>query len=86
MSAIPTRTDLLNMINPLASAENVLRLATIKALYTAAQAATTGLNGFTTAAISKGSATGPAVGELFLELGENGYTVNNGSTTFTVTC
>jgi hypothetical protein len=80
------RQDMEDLTYLLPVGDQILRGATITALVTAALA--NQLNGtvtpITTAAISKGTATGPAVEELFEELGSNGFTVNNGSTTFTI--
>lgn len=80
------RRDLTDMTYLLATAESTLRGNTITALVTAALANQNNdqTTPITTSAISKGSASGTVVEELFEELGSNGFTVNNGSTTFTV--
>lgn len=80
------RQDMEDMTYLLPAAEQTLRGNTITALVTASLANQN--NGtttpITTASISKGSASGPVVEELFEELGSNGFTVTNGDTTFTV--
>jgi hypothetical protein len=59
-------------------------LHTVKAIYEAADSVAAGDVTCTTSAITKGDTTA-AVEALFNELGQLGYTVTNGSTTFTVT-
>jgi len=79
-----TRNDMIDLTYQLPTADATLRGNTITALVTAALAnqynntKTT----ITTAAITKGADAN--VEELFLELGQQGFVVNNGSTTFTV--
>lgn len=81
---IPSARDMRDVdFNP-ALTPAVLRMNTVKAIFTAALAVTAGDLTATTAAITKGDTTA-AVEALFNELGQAGYTVNNGSTTFTVT-
>lgn len=82
--AIPSARDMRDLCQNPGLTDVVLRVATCKAIFTAAQSLTPGGNSITTAAITKGDSTA-AVEELFNELGQAGYMVNNGSTTFTVT-
>jgi hypothetical protein len=80
------RQDMEDLTYLLPTAESTIRGNTISALVTAALA--NQLNGqttpITTSAITIGSAKGPVVEKLWEELGSNGFTVNQGSTTFTV--
>ena len=85
---IPTRTDAEQLLLNLADTDSILRMATLKAIWTAMVAATVPTisgAGPTTGSISKGSATGQQVEKLYEELRSKGLTVTNGSTTFTVT-
>lgn len=82
--AIPSASDLQAVdLNP-ALTSVFLRLHTVKAIYEAADSVVAGDVSATTAAITKSDTTA-AVEALFNELGQQGYTVTNGSTTFTVT-
>lgn len=76
-------TDLTYTVEPNIS---TLRGNTISALVTAALANqnNNSTNPITTASITKGSVSSQDVEALFIELGQKGFTVNNGSTTFTV--
>ena len=81
---IPSASDMQAVdFNPLLTCV-LLRLHTVKAIYEAADSVAPGDVTCTTAAITKGDTTA-AVEALYNELGQLGYTVNNGSTTFTVT-
>ena len=81
---IPSARDMRDVdLNP-ALSDVLLRLHTVKAIYEAADSVTAGDLTCTTAAITKSDTTA-AVEALYNELGQCGYTVNNGTTTFTVT-
>lgn len=84
MLLIPAARDFNCLLNPAYNGV-LLRLTTLKAIFEAADSVAAGATSFTTAAITKSNTTA-AVEELFNELGQMGYTVNNGTTTFTVTC
>lgn len=82
--AIPSAKDMRELcVNP-GLTDVLLRLHTCKAIFEAADSVAAGDTSATTAAITKGDTT-VAVQELYTELGQAGYTVNNGTTTFTVT-
>jgi hypothetical protein len=82
--AIPSASDLQAVdLNP-ALTSVLLRLHTVKAIYEAADSVVAGDVSATTAAITKSDVTA-AVEALYNELGQLGYTVTNGTTTFTVT-
>jgi hypothetical protein len=80
------RQDMEDMTYLLPTAEQTLRGNTITALVTAALANQDNgqITPITTSAITIGSVPGPVVEKLWEELGSNGFTVNQGSTTFTV--
>lgn len=81
---IPSARELGNLLlNPAYNCVP-LRLATAKAIFEAADSVAAGATSGTTAAITKSNTT-EAVQALFNELAQAGYTVNNGTTTFTVT-
>lgn len=81
---IPSARELGNLLqNPNYNAVP-LRLAVCKAIFEAADSVAPGATSGTTAAITKSNVTA-AVEALFAELAQAGYTVNNGTTTFTVT-
>lgn len=82
--AIPSARDMRDLCQNPGLTDVLLRLHTCKAIFEAADSVAAGDVSATTAAITKGDITA-AVQELFTELGQAGYTVNNGSTTFTVT-
>lgn len=82
--AIPQARDLAELGKNNTYNGNALRLATCKAIFEAADSVANGDTSATTAAITKSNVTA-FVEELFMELGQAGYTVNNGTTTFTVT-
>jgi hypothetical protein len=81
---IPPARDMAELGKNPALSDVLLRLHTCKAIFEAADSVTAGDTSVTTAAITKSDTTA-AVEELFIELGQQGYTVTNGSTTFTVT-
>ncbi len=81
---IPSARDLGELLKNVAYNGVPLRLAVCKAIFEAADSAAAGDTTCTTAAITKSNVT-PFVEELFAELGQAGYTVNNGTTTFTIT-
>ena len=81
---IPSARDMRDAVENSFSTALLLRLHTVKAIYEAADSVTAGATSVTTAAITK-SDTSADVEALFNELGQQGYTVTNGSTTFTVT-
>lgn len=73
MRGIPTRTELQQLtVQP-------LLVTTLIAIFTAVSNSTT-----TTSAITKGSTSGPTIERIFEDLASQGMTVNNGTTTFTV--
>lgn len=80
------RSDLTDLTYTVEPNISTLRGNTISALVTAALAnqSNNSINPITTAAITKGSVSSQDVENLFSELGQNGFTVNNGSATFTV--
>lgn len=81
---IPNARDMREVVfNPTYNG-NPLRLATVKAIYEAYDSAAAGATSVTTAAITKSNTTA-AVQALYNELQQAGYTVTNGTTTFTVT-
>ncbi len=82
--AIPQARDMAELGKNPALTDVLLRLHTCKAIFEAADSVTAGDTSVTTAAITKSDTTA-AVQELYTELGQAGYTVNNGTTTFTVT-
>ena len=84
---IPTRKDVDELQRRLSLADAILRMVTLKAIWTALVASTTPecAGDVTTAAISKGSPEAPHVEEWFLELQQKGLKVTNGTTTFIVT-
>ncbi len=81
---IPSARDMQDACKNVGYNGQALRLATVKAIYEAADSVANGDTTCTTAAITKSNTTA-FVEELFAELGQAGYTVNNGTTTFTVT-
>lgn len=87
MAAFPLhRHDLTDLTYTIEPAISTVRGNTVSALITAALANQNqnSTNPITTAAINKSTASGPDIENLYLELGQNGFTVNNGTTTFTV--
>jgi len=73
MRGIPTRQELQQLtVEP-------LLVTTLIAIFTAVSNSTT-----TTSAITKGSTKGATIEKIFEDLGSQGMTINNGSTTFTV--
>lgn len=82
--AIPSARDMRDLQQNPGLSDVLLRLRTSQAIFTAALAAVPGQPLTTTAAITKSNTTA-AVEELYVELGQAGYTVNNGTTTFTIT-
>jgi len=81
-----TRQDALDLTYTVEPAIMTVRGNTISAIVTAALANQNNntTNPITTASIAKGSASGPDIENLYTELGQNGFTVTNGTTTFTV--
>lgn len=84
MLGIPPARDMAELGKNNTYNGNALRLATCKAIFEAADSVTNGDTSVTTAAITKSNTTA-FVEELYTELGQSGYTVTNGTTTFTVT-
>lgn len=85
---IPTRNDCESLLRSLSDNDSILRMTTLKAIWTALLASThpsqTGTD-TTTGSISVGSATGEQIEKLFGELQAKGLKVNNSGSTFTVT-
>jgi hypothetical protein len=83
MLCIPNAADVQEACWNLATSGKLLTLTTCKAIFEAADSAAAGDTSCTTAAITKSDVTAD-VEALYNLLGQLGYTVTNGSTTFTV--
>lgn len=81
---IPSARDMQDASKNIGATDVLLRLHTVKAIYEAADSVVNGDAVCTTAAITKGDTTA-AVEALYNELQQQGYSVTNGTTTFTVT-
>lgn len=84
MLCIPSASDMQEACWNLGVSGKLLTLTTCKAIFEAADSVATGATTCTTAAITKSDVL-PDVEALFNVLNQLGYTVNNGTTTFTVT-
>lgn len=84
MLCIPSASDMQEACWNLTTSGKLLTLTTCKAIFEAADSAAAGAATCTTAAITKSDVL-PDVEQLFMNLAQLGYTVNNGTTTFTVT-
>lgn len=84
MLCIPAAQDMQEACWNLTTSGKLLTLTTCKAIFEAADSVAAGDTTCTTAAITKSDVL-PDVEALFAVLGQLGYTVNNGTTTFTVT-
>lgn len=85
---IPTRKDAEELLRSLSDTDSILRMLTLKAIWTALVASThpsQTSTDTTTASISVGSATSEQINKWFGELQAKGLVVTNSGSTFTVT-